>query len=672
MKVSWRLLSQILDLTSTNPAKLAETLTSTGFEVDNIPEIKVSNIEDVVYDIISIPNRADLLSIIGIAREVAIILHQTLDFKFLNLSFWYNKKRHSEIRYHKVVGYSHCLIILMSHLGFYNSPKWIQDYLILANIKPVNGIIDIKNYIKLKWGQSLEVLDISKLYLHGQKNIINIKSCTKDHLVHGLASHTMLSVDLNNVPVTACNTNVVNMSTHTILIQATISNSLGQCTFPSPENCENDILYLAVQESIFLYKKFCGGFIIDFQDLNLRQDRLVSIKIVKSNLIRILGPIIDKQQFRSFYKTQVTQILTLLNLNPVEYSKYWLVTIPRYRLQDLKREIDVIEEIARIYGFHYFSDVIPYVHIKNKISLRELLKRQIRLFLGNIGLFELIHSSFQREQSVSVLNPLSDEYDGLRSNLVVKLVEALCYNLRHGNDEFDGFEIGKVFFRQYEDNIISEKLCLGIILGCKGYLRPAWSDKPDTISWFQAKGIISNLCQSIGITLFWHKPTDNFGLEQIVHSRRTAVLYSKQRRIGFFGEINPRLCYRIGIKKKFYVCELDLDMILNQLENYYPMDYRVQSYSKYPYIVRDISMIVPKELVTSFIISQVCSINNSFIKSIELFDEYSGEPIPVNKKSLSMRVKYQSSCGTLTNAQVDQLDSDIRNIIRCKLNIEIR
>nr|YP_009294151.1 phenylalanyl-tRNA synthetase beta chain [Hildenbrandia rubra]AOM67393.1 phenylalanyl-tRNA synthetase beta chain [Hildenbrandia rubra] len=684
MKVSWFWLSQILDLSSTNVSNLENSLTIAGFEIDSIKTIDVLGSQDIILDIISIPNRYDLSNIVGIAREVGTVLRQQLNFNFWNTHFLNNQKKGNRIKYSEIADHSHCLTILMKNVQVKSSPKWLQDYLIHGNINPVNTVIDIKNYINIKWGQDFQIFDISNLSLLDQGSTILVKSCQQEtvaiYLKHSQVTHKLVPISVNSILAKTITTNNIITSTSTILIQAVTFNKLNHkknfdlSTIKSIKNLQDNLLFLAIQESVFLYKKFCKGFIQEYNNLKLDQDPKVHIKLTKKNLIRILSPAINQKQLENAWEARVTEILSLLNLSPLIYPTYWLTDIPKQRQYDLNREVDLIEEIARIYGFQQFDDVLPCTCTKNKISQQELLKRQIRYFLRSIGLHELVHSSLHKQQRINIFNPLSDEYNGLRSNLVTSLIDSLYYNIHQSSDNFDGFEIGKVFYNNYKSNTTYEKLHLGMMWSCKNYLRADWSSQSKALSWFQAKGMLSNLCQSIGITLFWDKFSINCYLKKIVHSQRTAVLYSGKYKVGFFGEVNPQLRYNMGIKQSFYICELDLDAIVYQLKNSYSVNsnYQLKPYSRYPCVTRDISMIVGKNVSISSIMSKINSINNSFIKSIDLFDEYLGNQIPANKRSLSLRVTYQSLNATLTNAQITQLNNSIRDLICKKLDIKIR
>nr|YP_009297659.1 phenylalanyl-tRNA synthetase beta chain [Hildenbrandia rivularis]AOM67203.1 phenylalanyl-tRNA synthetase beta chain [Hildenbrandia rivularis] len=677
MKISWRWLSQILDLSYIDPVSLARTLTMAGFEVEDIKEIEISKIKDTILDVVSIPNRGDLGSATGIAREVAVLLQQKLNFNFHNLFFSYCRNSPCQMNLNRDLNYIYCVMILVKNLEIQKSPQFIQNRLKFVNVQPVNNIIDIINYIKLQWGQEIQLFNISGLDIIDPKSILTIESYTKLNNICCKQAHAS-SVDIDRIKISNIGKSELPMST--VLIEMSIPiinqsgciNILGNKLRKKWQNIDENVLCHAAQEFIFLYKKFCNASIQDYQTLIVRESFQKCVKIMKKNLMRILGPTTKHGQVLSVNELQVTRILNWLNLNPVFCSSFWLVTIPQYRYHDLEREIDVIAEIARTYGLNCFYDVLPDVRVKNKLLQRELLQRQIRSFLRNIGLHELVHSSIQKIHNINLINPLSDEYSGLRHNLTVRLIQSCYYNVYQKNSELDGFELGKIFYVNPVSNIMCERLHLGVIWSGKSYLSSNWSCKPNSMNWLQAKGMLSNLCQCIGVNLTWKKAHSNFYLKQVFYPQRTANLYSSGKNIGLFGEVNPELSYNLGIRDRLYAFEIDLDTILYQMSNSYALGYQLKPYSKYPHVVRDISMVISKNVSIDSILSIISSINNSFIQSIELFDEYLGDQIPLNCRSISLRLKYQSFHETLTTVQITQLDNIVKHMMKNELNVEIR
>ena len=429
-----------------------------------------------------------------------------------------------------------------------------------------------------------------------------------------------------------------------------------------------NILYQVIREVLVLYKKYCNATIVGYQD-QVSNNFLRSFKVLKRNLVRVLGPTIQQD---NTCDTQITNILNTLNLNPKRYISHWLITVPEYRSYDLMREIDIIEEVARVYGYNHFYDSISTINIIKTISTREILMRRLRLFLQAVGLYELVHSPFRKGEKISVYNPLSNEYESLRAYLTPKLINSLSNNIHQGSKILNGFEIGKVFSFRHNSGTISEALHLSLIFGYEKYIRPNWVRQPDSISWLQAKGLVLLICQSLGISFSWDKMKLNSIEKQFLHHQRTASLTLHDKKVGFFGEINPLLNYQLNLKERFYICEINLDLVDSFLKNSPLSQYQLQSYSKYPSITRDISIVVSQDINVSFIIKKLKNVESKIIKSIQLLNQYQGYPIPDTKKNLSFRITYQSLHETLTKLQITQLDQRIKEMIINELGAEIR
>ena len=657
-------LSQVLDLSVISTNQLVESLTMLGIEVENSKAMQICNIENLALEITTAPNRNDLSNIIGIAREVGIILKQKIDFKFRNKFFLHGYINYRNIFYHKTLDSVTCITVLMKDIKVGQAPIWMQQYLKVMNCTSTNILVDIKTYIKLKWGLNISIFPL--LDIINKNSTISISEPTRTQFcdvnnntlrILKIADKKIInSDDLINNKIKLVKTLVVHVDSLFYTNHCSIT-----------ENIDKNIVYHVAQEVVILCKKYCNAIIIGYQNQGFDRSPK-NLKVLKKDLVRVLGPTI--QQHKS-WDIQVTNILTLLDFSPKVYIDHWLIVIPEYRSYDLIREIDIIEEVARVYGYNFFRDNIPKVNIIKTISSRETLIRYLRSFLRALGLYELVHSPFAKKEKTIVYNPLSNEYESLREYVTQKLIYSLSYNIDQSSGILHGFEIGKVFSLQYNSKTITEALHLGLVFGYGKYLRPSWIDKPSSTSWFQAKGLVFLMCQSLGINLSWDNLELNSNEKQFLHHHRTAVLTFRSEKVGFFGEINPLLRYELNLKERFYICEINLDLVNSFLKNSTVSQYQLQPYSKYPSIARDISVIVPRNTNVSSIIEKFNDVKSKIIHSIKLLNQYQGYPIPQNKKSLNFRVKYQSLYKTLTKFQIIQLNKRIREMITNELGADI-
>ena len=675
MKVSWKWLNEIINLNWISPNNLANHLNIHGFEVNSIYTASDIDIKDVILDITTTTNRNYALNMIGIAQEIASIFNHKLNLMSVNITTTYNYIDNSQIIWGKSTDYNTYLGILLNNINIQPSPSWIQSRLILADIKPINNVIDIKNYIALKWGCFFEIFNLSTTLTNNttNSNFINI-----NHNDYRINTKKFITRE-NNIPIIKVDinnklTNKISKKTTTIFVEGSIfsqQNYVGESAIYK-KNIDRNILNLAAKEISYLLQKLCNGTVEDQICYYSNNNPIVKIKVFDKNIERILGPTNYSNKLSNYNTVQIAKILQTLNLQPIRYNTYWLLTIPQYKNRSITREIDIIEEIARIYGFNTFIDIIPIVMKKNRFSKRESIKRKIRSLLRSSGLYELIQSPLVKSTSknITIYNPLNKDCSNLRSNLITNLINSTDYNTQQRNQLLDGFEIGKIFYQN--KGLIYENLHLGAIFGGNNYLRSVWSNKPESLSWFQAKGIFTNLCQSIGLNIKWKKTKTDFSLYRLLHFNRTASLYIQDKNIGFFGEISPQLRHKTNLKSRLYSFELNLDILNNYLNNNGKSNFLIQEYSKYPYILRDVCIIIPKKMSIDSILQVILENHQIFLKSVELLNEYTGDKIPYNKRSISLRLKYQSSYTTLTNTQIAKLDTDIKNTLQQKFNAEIQ
>ena len=676
MKVSWQWLNEIINLNWTNPSDLANYLNIYGFEVNNIYTINNLYTKDIILDITTTTNRNYVLNMVGIAKEIATIFHQKLNLISQDITSTYHYMNDNQIIWGKSSRYNTYVGILLNNITVQPSPQWIQSYLILADIKPINNVIDIKNYIALKWGCFFEIFDLSaNTHTKNTQNYDFIDIYQNNYKIN---TKKFISEE-NNIPVILTNVNnkwpnKISKKTTTIFVESSIFSNQNPLEEPIiyKKNLDRNILNLATQEISHLLAKICHGTIKDQICYYSNSNPIVKIKVFDKNIQRILGTINNQNNLLNHNIIHITKILQALNFQPIRYHTYWLLTIPQHKSHNITREIDVIEEIARIYGFNRFIDIVPIAIKKNKYSKREFIKRKIRSLLRSSGLYELIQFSLVKStaENITIYNPLNQDCSNLRSNLIANLIHSTCYNTQQGNQPLDGFEIGKIFYKN--QGLTNENLHLGAIFGGHNYLRSSWSNKPKSLSWFQAKGIFTHMCQNIGANIKWKKPQIDFPLYHLLHFNRTASLYIQDKNVGFFGEVNPQLCNKINLKNRLYSFELNLDILNNQLNNSYTSNLLIQSYSKYPYILRDICIIIPKKMSIDPILQVIIKNHPAFLKSVELINEYTGNKIPLNKRSINLRLKYQSLYTTLTNAQATKLNTNIKNILQEKFDIEIQ
>jgi phenylalanyl-tRNA synthetase beta chain len=346
------------------------------------------------------------------------------------------------------------------------------------------------------------------------------------------------------------------------------------------------------------------------------------------------------------------------------------VTVPPYRYRDLEREIDLIEEIARLHGYDCFCDTLPDKTEPGYLSVEQQLTRQLRESFRAMGLTELIHYSLVKpggERQVELTNPLFAEYSALRTDLMSGLIEAFQYNLEQGNGSLNGFEIGRIFWQE-EEGLQEADALAGIMGGDSTQGKWTRGGREQPLTWFEAKGILESVFQRLGLAIEYQPDRR----DERLHPGRTASLWLIGNRLGTFGQLHPQLRQERGLPDAVYIFQLDLDVLLDALdrdENRIP---QFRSYSTYPTADRDIAFFASVEVTVAELTRAIAQAGGDLLKSVELFDEYRGEHVPKGQRSLAFRLVYRASDRTLTDAEVEPVHQKVRESLVEKFSVNLR
>nr|YP_009390038.1 phenylalanine--tRNA ligase beta subunit [Sheathia arcuata]ART65404.1 phenylalanine--tRNA ligase beta subunit [Sheathia arcuata] len=662
MNISWKWLSELIDLKNMKPQELASQLTLAGFEVENII---VNSTKDNILHINTSANRLDTLNLIGITREIsAIIKHPIRRI---------NNQKHLNIKHEKIIiddsksCYYNYLHGYLTNITIGDSPTWLQYKLECYGIKSQNNITDIINLIEIKWGLSLKILDKDKI--NYKNSIQNTKNSKQNNIIFESDFKRSAYIDKYTKSIILCariSTNSYDKSKEIFQLPRHISNN-SISTTKQKKSC--DLLH-AYSETILLISYICGGKVKEIRYLTNPTIKYKPFYIKKSYINNILGftlkTTINMPEMRQeIPDKEITEILNYLNCQVEDQVNNWKVEIPSYRSQDLIRVVDLIGEIGRIYGFDKCIDKTPY-YCKTGIKNNEYLKiNQIKEILRSIGLTETIHYSLVKREinHLRLYNPLIEDYKYLRDNIINNLIEANYNNIKQDNEPIEAFELGKVFKKFHKT--YSESINIAGIMGGKEYYRSEWSQKPAVLTWFQAKGDLEELFERLQIYIRWNKPFQDYDLyhriKHIFHPNRLAVLYKDKQPIGLFGQLDLRICKKFNIPEYTYGFELELYHLISTKNKY---DYYFKSYSKYPYIMRDITLSTTNHVEVQTLLYKINNKLDPLVESITIFDSYT-----IRKKSetihhLGFRLKYRSKINTLTNAMVENLNKKIEHTIK--------
>ncbi|HEY9850204.1 MAG TPA: phenylalanine--tRNA ligase subunit beta [Leptolyngbyaceae cyanobacterium] len=657
-------------------------------------------LDDVILDITATANRADALSMVGIAREVAALTGKTLRLPVAPDIKIGEAKNALALKIEENQACPAYIGTIIEQIKIGPSPEWLQRRLQASGVRPINNVVDITNYIMLEWGQPLHGFDRDRLQAVTGTDALTIgvrfantgeSLKTLDGQNRTLQPQTLL-ITANGKPVALAGLmggeeTEVHDGTRSLMLEAAIfdmmairrsGRSQGLRTEASAryERGVNQAeLEIACRRAIGMIAELAGGVpvvqqIADFRPNQSAWTRTIELRLDRVN--QILGPVDLGEDIGELEGKDIDRILTALGcqVTPGASEGVWTVTVPPYRYRDLEREIDLIEEVARLYGYDNFCDDLPAETEAGYLSGDQTLIRKVREAFRGAGLTELIHYSLMKpegETNIVLRNPMFSEYSALRNDLISGLIDAFQYNLEQGNGPLNGFEIGRIFWQQ-EEGLMEADALGGIISGDPNEGRWTRGGKEKPIDWFEAKGILESVFQRLNIPVEYQPDRRDPRL----HPGRTASLWLQANRLGTFGQLHPQLRQERGLPDEVYVFQLDLDVLLDYLdgdENFIPT---FHNYSSFPPSDRDLAFFASSQIQVAELEKTMAKAAGDLLESVQLFDQYRGENVPEGQRSLAFRLVYRSSDRTLTDEDIEPVHQKVRDALLEKFSVNLR
>jgi phenylalanyl-tRNA synthetase beta chain len=705
MQISLKWVNELVNIEEINLDILIEKLTSGGFEVEEILEVEINRQKQIVLDISATANRSDSLSIYGISTEIAALLDQpvkTSKYVIKNEKWRKIFEENSKILSED----SDCsmfISLIVKNLTNQTSPKWLKEKLLSSGISPSNTLLDFQTYILLETGYPFEFYDLQKLESelanlqfslsieHAQENQNFI---TNNQVLYEL-DHSILTIQANEIPIsiagiTGAENFSISDSTTSLLIEGSIfkatkirqqSRNLGLRTDRSAryeKSIRTTYLETSFYRLLSLLRISNPNLIFQLHTIKrIKEQTKVVILLRYKRINDILGPINASTKIESKYISlkEVDQYLTRLNFE-FTYEKLkeiWHVKVPHLRTEDIAREIDLIEEIGRLHGFNNFLTALPKISTIGTEDSHYKLKKKISSCLLNLGLNECIHYSLVSQSTyltneIDLVNPLLSEYSNLRFSLLPNLLKTVQENFKQKTNSFEGFEYGHIFSSSLKTKFEEKDHVAGVFGGIESKL--SWTNSELKMSWFEAKGKIEQLFDQLNLLGYW-KPCSDKPETKFLHPYRSAEIYSAEgKSFGIFGQIHPLLANKFNLLSEIYLFEFDLEVIEFQVQKNKLTFYK--SYSLYPKIVKDLSLIIQNDIPFETIRKTLYSNGTQFLAEINLLDEYQGSAIPPKFKSLCLQFVFQSNLKTLETKEVENIIQQFQSILIQKFNAQIR
>ncbi len=670
------------------------------------PAAILLDLKDYVYDLAITANRPDGMSVLGIAREISALLEAKFHFPELSNKYKIKLLKNLDLCTEAIT--SNCIYTITSIEGLNGiqlSPSWLKDRIEKSGIKSINLLVDITNFILLERGQPLHAFDKDKV-----SNLIGKEALPDDFSVRkAKEKETLRCLDgeiyeLNeNITVITCSNipiaiagviggleTAVSDTTTSIFLEAAVFNpvSIRQTSkeigirTESSSRFEKGISFKntidSVTRALNLIEEFFGDNnpIINISKELIHDEQF--IKLRRSRIHKILGPILpknsqsinsDELDKRNLSDKEIEDKLKLIGciLESKEYG--WDVQVIPNRSQDLCREIDLIEEIARLIGYDLFDLKLPNPIKPGKLSLSQLaLKKLNNGFIEN-GFNEVLSYSLVSEENnelIKISNPLLLETSCLRDNIWKEHLRIINRNIKVGQTSCWIFEVGNIFHKKIE--FVQEQILSGAIYGKRKLEKWVDSGKDNDLNYYEARGKLNEAISSLNINIV-DKATDSI---DFLHPGKTAELFVEGKEAGYFGEIHPRLILEKQSLKKIYLFSLKVNNILEastRKNKWIPI---YKDFPTVPKMERDINLIFNKKYLISEIISQIKKTGKSLLENVDLIDVFEGEDLGNNFVSYTFRLSYRGNEKTLIESDITTIHSNIISTLENRFNSKLR
>ncbi len=652
------------------------------------------SLSDHVMEIGLTPNRPDCLSILGIAREIAAIQNTPLRYP----DFLIEDQSNDIVQVTSVTikDPDHCprySARLVENVTVGPSPFWLQDRLLSVGLRPINSIVDITNFVMMETGQPLHAFDFDRL----AQNRIVVRTAkdkefftTLDGKMRELNPDTLMICD-GEKPVAIGgvmggeNSEIQN-ETNRVLIESACfdpvsirktSKFLGLSTDAShrfERGVDPDGTVNALNRTASLMVQISGGHLVP----GLIDERPVPFE---TKCIELDGDYANRILGLSLELPHMQRLLKSVGFSVRSVNNQKLAVIPPSFRVDVSRPQDLMEEIARLYGYDKIPTTFPLIPAQRRTpSIQWDFRGHIKDLMRSLGFNEVINYSFmdekacdllglssddKRRNGLPILNPLNEDMAVMRTSLIAGLLRAMHLNLSQQMKTLKFFEVGNTFISQGNDRLPVEN----------EYLAALWTGsrhdhsvhiKDTECDFYDIKGAAEALLRSLEIqqVIFTKMPEASCRYTRVGHSAR---IIAEGKDIGLLGEIHPDTLSAFDLKQKAFVFELDLSIMASLT----PETKQFKAIPKFPATYRDVTIIIDKDVESGEVVEMARNADKALIESVLLYDLYEGDPIPEGRKSITLRILYRSSEKTLEDADVTPVTEKVAKILLDKLNASL-
>jgi len=654
---------------------------------------EVLGLKDTILDISITPNRPDCLCVIGVAREIAALTGQKMKYPSLSLA-----DRGEEIHRKTsvtILDQDLCpryVARMMEGVKIGPSPRWMSNRLEKVGIRSINNVVDVTNYIMMEYGQPLHAFDFEFLE-EGRIVVRRAKGgeefVTLDGVQRTLDGEMLMICD-GVKPVAIAGVmgglnSEIKDDTTTVLLESAYFDPAGNRRTSKKLGLETEAAYRfgrgidyggclsAADRAAQLIQEWAGGRVVEGAvDVYPAPIRPKPIRLRGERIHQVLGTEVSVKEARNYLEN--------LELEVQEEKEGVLIVVPASFRGDLEREIDLIEEVARLNGYDRIPITLPTGSPSSEKRSKEFIAERRAINLLNVhGYNEVINYSFTspafadriglppddpRRQPLRILNPLAEDVSVMRTTLIPGLMETVQYNLSRKNSNLKLFELKKVFLPQEGERLPKEvKLLAGVALGFdRG---PHWASPQRPVDFYDIKGCVEDLLDALQI-----KDAKFIKAEDVpyLHPGKASKVVLDQEVLGVLGEIHPEVSGRYEVRGKGYLFEMDFSKMVKRAGE----ERRFQALPKFPAVERDLSVVVDQAMEAEEVMDAIRTFRQPYVEEVTLFDVYQEPPIPEGKKGISYRIRYQAKDRTLTDEEVNQYHEKILSRLKEVFQLDLR
>ena len=626
--------------------------------------VEVLGLNDYILDLSITPNRADALSMRGLTYELGALYNNKVNFNDVK-----KEENYEATSLQVAIESDSCRNYVgqvVRNVEVKSSPLWLQTRLMNSGIRPINNIVDITNYVLLEFGQPMHAFDKD---LVGDKIVVRdakegevletldgeerklqttdlvITDGTRAIALGGVmgGKNTEVSEETKNIILESAYFNPTSVR-RTSAAHGLRSDSSARFEKGIDPNMQKAALARAVE----LILELCPNAVVESSVGVVNKEEEKVVEITTSYINNYLGITLSTEE--------IVSILEGLSFTVEVTGENLVVKVPTRR-PDISIKQDLVEEVIRIYGYDNLASTLPKFSktTRGGLTYSQRMVRDLRAVYASLGFNDTINYSLVSEEEateytledhhkVRLLMPMTETHSTLRQSLVPGLLNTVQYNVARKQKDLKLLEIGRVFFGSGDDNI-QPKETLYLSAALTGEERATkWLKESSSLDFFAAKGYLEVVFERLGLD---EKVTYRKSTLEGMHPGRFAEVYLGEKRIGFIGEVHPRVADKLGLNTT-YVFEINLDEVISESK----VKPKYEEVTKYPEITRDIAMLVDVKDEYQNIYNVIESVNSKLITKVELFDLYVGAELLVGKKSLALTITYSDKQKTLTDEEV--------------------